>query len=99
MRQRVAVVLLAISSLASAQMENGSRPRDTSVREAIRKLDDERVQAQIHADAVALDRLYADDFIGVAAGWQGFALVDGRCSGRGCCGINIVLFCFSSYLG
>src|SRR4051812_20376636 len=65
MRQRVAVVLLAISSLAAAQMENGSRPPDTSVREAIRKLDDERIQAQVHADAVALDRLYADDFIGV----------------------------------
>jgi hypothetical protein len=65
MRQRVAVVLLAIASLAAAQMKNGSRPSDTSVREAIRKLDDERIQAQIHADAVALDRLYADDFIGV----------------------------------
>jgi uncharacterized protein (TIGR02246 family) len=65
MRQRVAVVLLAISSLAAAQMENGSRLPDTSVRGAIRKLDDERIQAQIHADAVALDRLYADDFIGV----------------------------------
>src|SRR6476646_4230486 len=65
MRQRVAVVMLAIASLAAAKMKNGSRPPDTSVREAIRKLDDERIQAQIHADAVALDRLYTDDFIGV----------------------------------
>ena len=37
----------------------------TSVEEAIRKLDNERIQAQIHADAAALDRIYADDFIGV----------------------------------
>jgi len=37
----------------------------TSVEEAIRKLDNERIQAQIHADATALDRIYADDFIGV----------------------------------
>ena len=29
------------------------------------QLDRERVQAQISADAVALDRLYADDFIGI----------------------------------
>jgi uncharacterized protein (TIGR02246 family) len=28
-------------------------------------MDDERIQAQIHADAAALDRIYADDFIGV----------------------------------
>jgi ketosteroid isomerase-like protein len=28
-------------------------------------LDNERIQAQIGADAVALDRIYADDFIGV----------------------------------
>jgi uncharacterized protein (TIGR02246 family) len=36
-----------------------------SVEEAIRKLDNERIQAQIHADATTLDRIYADDFIGV----------------------------------
>jgi len=31
----------------------------------IRQLDNERIQAQIGADAVALDRIYGDDFIGV----------------------------------
>jgi len=31
----------------------------------IRKIDRERIQAQIHADHAALDRIYADDFIGV----------------------------------
>ena len=32
---------------------------------ALRQLDQERIQAQIGADAAALDRIYADDFIGV----------------------------------
>ena len=36
-----------------------------SVDNTIRQLDNERVQAQIQADAAALDRLYAVDFIGV----------------------------------
>lgn len=33
--------------------------------EQIRKLDQERIKAQISADSAALDRLYADDFIGI----------------------------------
>ena len=37
----------------------------TPAEEAIRRLDNERIQAQIHADATALDRIYAADFIGV----------------------------------
>ena len=32
---------------------------------ALKQLDQERIQAQIGADAAALDRLYADDFIGI----------------------------------
>jgi ketosteroid isomerase-like protein len=32
---------------------------------ALKRLDHDRIQAQIGADAVALDRLYAEDFIGV----------------------------------
>ena len=35
------------------------------VEETIRKLDNERIQAQVHADAEALGRIYADGFIGV----------------------------------
>jgi ketosteroid isomerase-like protein len=31
----------------------------------LRQLDQERIQAQIDADAAALDRLYAEDFIGI----------------------------------
>src|SRR6201987_1469969 len=45
------------------QSERGSDR--TNVEETIRKVDNERIQAQIHADATALDRIYAADFIGV----------------------------------
>ena len=53
----ITVLLLALAATGVAQKE--------SVEETIRKLDNERIQAQIHADAAALDRIYADDFIGV----------------------------------
>jgi len=53
----IIVLVLAVAATGVAQKE--------SVEETIRKLDNERIQAQIHADAVALDRIYADDFIGV----------------------------------
>ena len=43
-----------------------ARPQSRSqIIEEIRKVDGERIQAQVHADAVALDRIYADDFIGI----------------------------------
>jgi uncharacterized protein (TIGR02246 family) len=47
------------------QAQSAASSGGASVREAIRKLDDERIQAQIHADATALDRIYAADFVGV----------------------------------
>ena len=66
MRKRLVVaVLLVTAALAPAQKQSESGAQHTSVERIIRKLDDERIQAQIHADATALDRLYADDFIGV----------------------------------
>ena len=61
----MAVLVLAVAPMVVGQ-EQGARDSDrTSVEETIRKLDNERIQAQIHADATALDRIYADDFIGV----------------------------------
>ena len=53
----ITALVLAAATTGVAQKEN--------VEETIRKLDNERIQAQIHADAVALGRIYADDFIGV----------------------------------
>src|ERR1044071_10036515 len=46
-------------------MQCASRPQTGSVEQAIRQLDRERIQAQIGADRVALDRIYAEDFIGI----------------------------------
>ena len=37
----------------------------TAVVDEIKKVDRERIQAQVNADRAALDRLYADDFIGI----------------------------------
>ena len=47
---------------AKAEREGRSKK---NIEQAIRQLDNERIQAQIDADAAALERIYADDFIGV----------------------------------
>src|SRR3989440_933593 len=60
-----AVLPLTLTSVALGQEQSSSRDQRSSVEQAIRQLDRERIQAQIGADAVALDRIYADDFIGV----------------------------------
>ena len=60
----MAVLVLTVAPLGVGQNQSAGSHR-TSVEEAIRKLDNERIQAQIHADATALDRIYAADFIGV----------------------------------
>jgi ketosteroid isomerase-like protein len=61
----IAVVVLSAAAIASGQQQGASRDPKTVVEQVIRKLDNERIQAQIHADAAALERIYADDFIGV----------------------------------
>src|SRR5215510_13841908 len=61
----IAVLVLTVASMGVAQKQNARGSHQTSVEEVIRKLDNERIQAQIHADATALDRIYAADFIGV----------------------------------
>jgi len=59
------VVIFLAAALASGQEPGERRDENRVVEQAIRKLDNERIQAQIHADAAALERIYADDFIGV----------------------------------
>jgi len=61
----IAVVALSAAAIASGQQQSASRDPKAVVEQVIRKLDNERIQAQIHADAAALERIYADDFIGV----------------------------------
>ena len=67
MRRRllIAVLVLAATAMAQGQTQSVSREQRGTVEQAIRKLDGERIQAQIHADAAALDRIYADDFVGI----------------------------------
>ena len=60
-----AVLVLAVAPMGVGQKQSARGTHRTSVEETIRKLDNERIQAQIGADAVALNRIYADDFIGV----------------------------------
>jgi uncharacterized protein (TIGR02246 family) len=59
------VIALTATCIAVAQEQSASRDQRSSVEEAIRQVDNERIQAQIHADAEALDRIYAEDFIGI----------------------------------
>ena len=61
----VSAVIVALVPVAFGQKQSARRTQTENVAEKIRRLDAERIQAQIHADAVALDRIYADDFIGI----------------------------------
>ena len=61
----IAVLTFTLTSIALGQEQSANRDQRSSVEQAIRQLDNERIQAQIGADAAALDRIYADDFIGV----------------------------------
>src|SRR5437667_12295769 len=61
----IAVLVLTVAPMGVGQEQSARGSHRTSVEETIRKLDNERIQAQIHADATALDRIYAADFIGV----------------------------------
>ena len=61
----IAFVVFSAAAIATGQEHGSTRDSSKTVEQVIRKLDNERIQAQIHADAAALDRIYADDFIGV----------------------------------
>jgi len=59
----IAVLFLTPASVVLAQKHRTGGDQGTVAQ--IMKLDQERIQAQISADKAALDRLYADDFIGI----------------------------------
>ena len=67
MRQTLVITVLIFlaAAIASGQEQGAVRDPKSIVEQVIRKLDNERIQAQIHADVAALERIYADDFIGV----------------------------------
>jgi ketosteroid isomerase-like protein len=61
----IALVVFSVAAIASGQEQAAIRDQRSIAEQVIKKLDNERIQAQIHADAAALKRIYADDFIGV----------------------------------
>jgi uncharacterized protein (TIGR02246 family) len=61
----ITVIALTATSIALGQKKSASKNEGGTVEQAIKQVDNERIQAQIHADAAALDRIYADDFIGI----------------------------------
>jgi len=61
----IAVMLLTVASISSGQRQSARRNRRVNGAQVIKQVDHERIQAQIDADAAALNRLYADDFIGI----------------------------------
>ena len=67
MRRIIVMVGLVFTAITvtHAQKQSARKIQNTNIAEAIRRVDNERIQAQIHADAVALNRIYADDFIGI----------------------------------
>jgi ketosteroid isomerase-like protein len=60
----IAVLVLTTASIGLGQ-KHSARRVPKSVDQVIRQVDQERIQAQISADAAALDRIYADNFIGI----------------------------------
>ena len=60
-----AVLAFALTSIVMAQEQSTAETQGSNIEQVIRQLDGERIQAQIGADAAVLDRIYADDFIGV----------------------------------
>src|SRR5215813_1144687 len=61
----IVALILTVAPLGVGQNQSARGNDRTSIEETVRKLDNERIQAQIHADRTALDRIYAADFIGV----------------------------------
>jgi ketosteroid isomerase-like protein len=65
MRRTLVILVVTAASIAPGQAQNAPRASRKKVDQIIRHVDQERIQAQIGADAAALDRIYADDFIGI----------------------------------
>jgi ketosteroid isomerase-like protein len=61
----VSLSLLACGCVSTEKTSSARSVAASIVEQTIRKLDNERIQAQIHAEVTALDRIYAADFIGV----------------------------------
>ena len=67
MKRTPIIAALVLSAVVTAIAQQQSvRTRDAaSAEQAVQQQDQERIRAQINADAVALRRIYADDFLGI----------------------------------
>ena len=65
MRRTLVILVVTAASIVPGQVQNAPRASRKNVDQIIRHVDQERIQSQIGADAAALDRIYADDFIGI----------------------------------
>jgi len=61
----IAAILLWTASAAVAQKPSGQTLDAANAEQAVRQQDEQRIHAQISADANALRRIYADDFLGI----------------------------------
>jgi len=74
-------LMMASLLLLAAVSANAQPPsQQKEVVQEIQRVDRERIQAQVNADSVALDRIYADDFIGI--GPSGTLQDEKRCARR-----------------
>jgi len=67
MKRTSIIAALVLSAVSSAIAQEQSAPtRDAaSAEQAVQQQDQARIRAQITADAIALRRIYADDFLGI----------------------------------
>jgi len=61
----MAALVLSAVVTAIAQQQSVRTQDAASAEQAVQQQDQERIRAQINADAVALRRIYADDFLGI----------------------------------
>ena len=61
----IPVLVFIAASIIVGQKQSVRRAPRGNMDQVIRQVDYERIQAQIGADAAALDRIYANDFIGI----------------------------------
>jgi len=61
----IAALVLTAASVVLGQGPGANSDRSRRIEKVIRQLDHEHIQAQVDADAAALERIYAADFIGI----------------------------------
>lgn len=61
-------LIFALSVIALSQSNEANRPRQNSVEEEVGQVETSRTQAIKAGDMKMLDKIYADDFAGVASG-------------------------------